>query len=518
MPGAAGAGGFGAGLAKGLASVFLSKRQKDQEDAIRQESQQAQLKLGMLPYLLENAQDPNQVIGALGLDLTGGVKPGKGEINPNDLLAQVIGPALQAPTAGAVAGDVKRDVMATGEGLIPSSTIASPATPKFAGTGQTPAAVAATPGQPAAPAIANGPFAGISLMTPEQRTARKVSEATAVETGKINAQNDAKLALAQRLRAADPSMSVEDSLIAVGLKVPRDKFAAVPDTAAGILDTSTGKVTPLEGGTTGAGSLRRLTGPLGERARELKATNPQLSDADAMAQAAGQLKEEREADVAAKRASQESILANRQIQQTLLKLQEAQGGITPNNAAGLTSQLRRDWTKAIEPFKQRKTYVAKLENTITPDANGQTMIQRDRNAATQVIINSFNRLIEEGNTVREGEYARSEELAPYLTRIEAALNKLTQGGGKLTDEQLTSIAQEGINIARITGAVHEAGLADLRQAMTTQLGRYNLPPEDVFANSSIGAPKFTATLNGKPFTFPTQAALDLFKRKFPDAK
>ena len=138
--------------------------------------------------------------------------------------------------------------------------------------------------------------------------------------------------------------------------------------------------------------------------------------------------------------------------------------------------------------------------------------------ATQTIINSFNRLLEEGNVVREGEYARSEQLAPLGTWIEAQLTALQVGGGKLTDAQLASIAKEGIRIAETTRSIYEGGLTDMRTAMTRSLQRYSIPQEDVFGNSRIGAQSFASTLNGKSYTFDSQAKLDAFKRQFPTAQ
>ncbi len=106
-----------------------------------------------------------------------------------------------------------------------------------------------------------------------------------------------------------------------------------------------------------------------------------------------------------------------------------------------------------------------------------------------------------------------------MTWLEAKITALQSGGGKMTDDQLTSLAKEGIRIANVTKGVYEEGLKDMRMGITNQLKRYNLPPEDVFGNSKVGAQTFTATnAKGQVFTTDSQAKLEAFKRKFPDYK
>ena len=183
-------------------------------------------------------------------------------------------------------------------------------------------------------------------------------------------------------------------------------------------------------------------------------------------------------------------------------------GLTPSQQASTTGQLRRDWTAAVKPFRERTVYVTKLQEAIP-------MLWRDRNAATQVAINSFNRLLEEGNAVREGEYKRSEELAPYLTRVEAFKEKFFNGGGSLTNEQLQSLAEEGIRIAKLVGEVHESGLRDLRQGIEEQLDAYAIPTTRVFGNSTIGVRSITVVgNNGKTYgPFKTQEEADAFMQE-----
>lgn len=493
--------GIGSGLARGLANVLVAKRQEDQAKAVRQEERQAQNALAAANFLIQSGRvaDYSEIQPLFDLAFgTTGKKAGKGAVDPHAILSNVLAPALQRPTAAAEtaaqAGTQAADTMAQFTGDQPVL----------------PSRPAVSPGTPAAPVHRQTLF-GVPLLSDAEMTARDADRARALATAQGDAQTDAKLAAAARLRQVDPSMSVEDSLIAVGLKVPQDQFATIPQ-GGGVLNKSTGEIIEPP-----SSRIQNIPGALGERTRELLSVHPDWSEDQAKREAATQLATERTADREAREANTQSIQASRALQQTLLQMQANLGGVTPNNAAAMATQLRRDWTKAVQPFQDRQTYVAKLNSMIEKDPQGKTGIQRDRNAATQTIINSFNRLLEEGNVVREGEYARSEELAPLSTWLEAQITALSQGGGRLTDAQLESIAKEGIRIAGVTGSIFENGLRETRRAMTSQLGRYNIPVEDVFGNSTIASP-YAATLDGRTFYFPTQAKLDTFKRQYPNAQ
>lgn len=494
---------IGSGFAKGLANIFLGKRQRDQEEAFARENRNTQIKLSMLPEILKRAENYADVAPFIDEILGGGSGKGKkGAADPqvHGILEQFLGPALTKPTEGALANAASGEQAMNAAGSM---------------TGEDPVLPSRPAVSPATPPKQKQTLFGIPILGDDELaardTARAVAQEKAVTGARLDAQTEAKLAQANRLRTLDPTMSVEDSLIAVGLKIPKTKFQIVPE-GSDILNTDTQEIIDRPS------RNRPLTGALGERTREIQALNPDMDEDEARRTAADQLANERGADREARAATAASLQANRAIQGTLLKMQESLGGITPNNAAALTTTLRKDWTKAIAPFKTRETYVAKLNEAVTPDKSGKTQIQRDRNAATQNIINSFNRLLEEGNAVKEGEYQRSESLAPMLTWVEAQLSALQQGGGGLTDTQLTSLAKEGIRIANVTKDVHEEGLRDMRTAITRQLQNYHIPPEDVFGNSKVGAPAFSATLNGKIFTFPDQAKLDAWKRQFPAAQ
>ncbi len=503
MSAGSGALGFGGGFARGFANQYVQNKENKRKEAREAEDKKFREFQVLHPVRIQHAEETGDWQGYQSWlsgyfpDLDKELKKGGG--SPFEHLAPLLQAAPQPTTAQTQMQTDQNDAITAGTGEPP----------------MLPSRQSVAPDTSVAGAIPDPKSMLFGQHMPSR--AEKESHAIDLERRKTLAQGDAqydvKLQMAKRLRATDPSMSVEDSLIAVGLKVPQEQFGTLTP-GAGVYNKKTGEITEPAS----AKAPGNLPGQFGQRVLELKALHPDWDDAQIQAEAATAIEGDRAEDREARLANAESIRANRAIQQTLLRMQADAGGITPNNAAALTTQMRRDWLKAVEPFKTRQVYVAKLNEAITKGPDGKTMIQRDRNAATQTIINSFNRLLEEGNTVREGEYARSEELTPLTTWLEAKIVALQQGGGKLTDAQLESLAKEGIRIAKVTADVHEGGLRDTRTAMERQLGKYHIPPEDVFGNSTIGGQRFSATLDGKTYTFPDQSKLDAFKRQFPKAQ
>lgn len=506
--------GFGAGLARGLAGGMLRKSERRREDELRKADQSRQNDMMLLPFALKLSEESGdysavqQIMERIDPDLAKQFKKSGG--SPFEMLAPILSPTsgqMQPGGSKPMLGPATTPKPSALPGPLAQENTLGPMTP----TGEPTLLPSRQAVGPVIPEPARWSFGGTPLATPEERTARLTKQQIELERGKLTAQDLAKLDQAERLRQVDPSMSIEDALIAVGLKVPRDDYGVIPS-GGGVLNKRTGEIVEPP-----SARSQNLPAQLRERVEELRSLNPTWSEAQLREAAAKAITDERTAEITAKEDARESLQATRDLRALLLKMQADQGGITPNNAASLTVQMRRDWEKAIKPFRDRQTYVAKLNEALVKDKAGRTLIQRDRNVATQTIVNSFNRLLEEQNAVREGEYARSEELAPLSTWLQAQLAAVSAGGGKLTDAQLTSIAREGVRIAKVTGEIYEEGLRELRTGMTSQLGRYKLPPEDVFGRSTLGQERVTIMINGKPFTG-TQAQIDAYTRLHPEAK
>jgi hypothetical protein len=156
--------------------------------------------------------------------------------------------------------------------------------------------------------------------------------------------------------------------------------------------------------------------------------------------------------------------------------------LTPYQRAQLTSSRRKEWDSISKVINDRQFAVAKVDSGLAALKRG------DRVSATQTIITAFNKLQDETSVVREGEYARSEDLAPLLSRIEAGLTKLVYGGGKLTDAQLIALGTETKNIARALSRVSEGGARDKRAAIEEELKELGIPASRIFGGSTVGRP------------------------------
>ncbi len=100
--------------------------------------------------------------------------------------------------------------------------------------------------------------------------------------------------------------------------------------------------------------------------------------------------------------------------------------------------------------------------------------------------------------VREGEYARSEQLAPILSRIEAFFVKLQAGGGQLTDKELRALGFEAKEVARAMETVSNEAAKNLRQGIDEELADYGIPPSRVFGGSTIGVRTAAPTDTAQP--------------------
>jgi hypothetical protein len=175
-----------------------------------------------------------------------------------------------------------------------------------------------------------------------------------------------------------------------------------------------------------------------------------------------------------------TVQAIRELTLSSARMQQASGGLTPSQVASEVNTLRNTWTKAIEPTLARREAIAKI------DTGEAALKAGNRNAATQIIINAFNKLMDETSVVREGEYIRSEQGQAVVARIQGAITRITEGGTNLTDADLRGLATEAKNVASALNAEREKELGNTRFAIEESLKAYNIPATRVFGNSEPG--------------------------------
>ena len=482
---------IGSGFARGLANVLVGKRQRDQEEAFAREHRNTQIKMSFLPHLIENAESLDDVMPFMEEIISGGSQGRSGKKDPQmqemqGLVAQVLQPHFDQKAQGQPAGSDADPTAFVRDAVAGTATQATSQTPQ------------------------RRKMFGVELLDPEEKeerdTARAVSRAKAVETGKLDAQTEAKLAMAERLRSIDPSMSVEDSLIAVGLKVPQDQFGVVP-TGGGVFNKKTGSITEPP-----SAKVEKLTGALGERTRELMAMDPSLDEPAARAKAAQLLESEREADRTAKAAAASDIATNRAFQSALLKLQTSAGGLTPSQALSEGDRLREGWQKKVEPIVARREQVAKVDSAL------EALNKGNRLAAVDQILVAFQKLNDEKTGVREGEVQRIINGLGLPAKIQGAITQLQQNGARIPDDELRGLAQLAKDTAASMDRARMGELSAYRRAITESIAGYpTIKPSTIFGDSVVGLP-FQATVDGQVFGFDSKAKLDEFKKRFPNAK
>lgn len=229
---------YAGGFATGFANSLLAKRQRDQQ----LQDRQSQMFLDAAHFLISSGRVPNweevqplYEAAGINMDALGGGakgKGGKGKIDPHQILADHLNPILQArpDVTPVVPANAPTQLMDTGRAAAASQTGDLQSTTPFS----------AAPPTPPAPVRAS--LLGVHLMGDEElnQHARDKASADALAAGDVA--NQVKIRAAAALRAADPGMSLEDSLISVGMHTPRDKFAPLP-VGAGVVNTGTGEIT-----------------------------------------------------------------------------------------------------------------------------------------------------------------------------------------------------------------------------------------------------------------------------------
>jgi hypothetical protein len=155
-----------------------------------------------------------------------------------------------------------------------------------------------------------------------------------------------------------------------------------------------------------------------------------------------------------------------------------QNGMNANQQFTATERLAGDWTKATSPIKSIKQQQSRM------DVGLRALDRGDRNAASQTLIITFNKLLDDISVVREGEYIRTEHGASVANRINGALQALQTGGSKLPDSELRKLAQAAKEMGN--EAIGALDIGSTRKKISSRAKRWGLHDEDVFGDDQYG--------------------------------
>lgn len=140
--------------------------------------------------------------------------------------------------------------------------------------------------------------------------------------------------------------------------------------------------------------------------------------------------------------------------------------LTPYQQFQATKSIQDSLTRNTEDARASLNRANQMEQALTRYTSGQT---DDLNATTQVVVNNFNKILDESSVVREGEYSRSTEGQALLNSIMGRANALLQGGPGLTPKSL----QEFVTLAKqfVSNAASSVEKENARAlALATQFG------------------------------------------------
>lgn len=111
--------------------------------------------------------------------------------------------------------------------------------------------------------------------------------------------------------------------------------------------------------------------------------------------------------------------------------------MTPYQELQTIKSLSNDYKKFTGAARETLRYYTMIDSTVSALESGEI---KDMNAATQAVINSFNRVVEPGSVTRETEYARSPEGQALLESLKGKVEALSKGGPGLTVKSLRQFA------------------------------------------------------------------------------
>ena len=127
------------------------------------------------------------------------------------------------------------------------------------------------------------------------------------------------------------------------------------------------------------------------------------------------------------------------------------------------TRLRQEFINRpeVKEYVTTKTQVKGMEE-ILKNSVGKT--GRNNVATDQALITMYNKMTDPNSVVRESEYARTPQNLPLFHRIEGMMQKVSQGGAGLTDDDRKAIVQGAKILQKARGATYNdtyKGYADL---------------------------------------------------------
>lgn len=110
-------------------------------------------------------------------------------------------------------------------------------------------------------------------------------------------------------------------------------------------------------------------------------------------------------------------------------------GLTPNQVVQTTLKLQQDWNKESKSYSTMINQYNLMQEGLKQAAKG------NMNAGSQAVLVTFQKILDPNSVVRESEYARSPEGVSLISRIQGAVQRLSQGGAGVPLKDLQGFAR-----------------------------------------------------------------------------
>lgn len=150
--------------------------------------------------------------------------------------------------------------------------------------------------------------------------------------------------------------------------------------------------------------------------------------------------------------------------------------LSPTAESNIINRLSNQWTKAVQSQNEINRQVSVMEQGLAAGRRG------DLPQANEAVLQTFLKILDPDSVVREGEFQRLREGASMTTRVQAAVQRLTQGGF-LPMSELEKYAKLAKEVQASTKTVIEP----VKTRIGKTADRYNIPRELVMDIGAGGA-------------------------------
>ena len=145
--------------------------------------------------------------------------------------------------------------------------------------------------------------------------------------------------------------------------------------------------------------------------------------------------------------------------------------LSPAMEANILNRITNQWTAASKPARELDRQVSMMEEGVKAAQRG------DLAQGAQVILVTFQKILDPPSVVRESEFMRSAAGQSLMNRARGAYERMTKGGGGVTLAELEKFAQLAKEISNVQNREY---LKATKERIGRTADRYGIPRDIVF--------------------------------------